>query len=159
MKVKIHLEELKKKNIIYIESIQEGFNKYPNTMLDGSEEQVNTAIRQLFNINGLDNSYADFYYGRLNQQEKNRVQAALDEKEVMVIESLQLSTDDIFIQLNSELLEILLKLTANEVLFSSFYFAKYPCLVWGNYGKRYPVFFKDDSVMQIVIQQIWKRQK
>lgn len=159
MKLKIPLEELKKKTVIYIESIQEGFNKYPNTMLEGSEEQVNNAVRQLFNKNGIDNSYADFYYGRLNQQEKNRVQAALDEKQIMFIESLQLSTDDIFIQLNSELLEILLKLTANEVLFSSFYFVKYPCLVWGNYGKRYPVFFKDDSVMQIALQQIWKRQK
>ena len=156
MKVKIHLEELKKENVIYVENIQEGFNKYPNSMIEGTEEQINNAIRQLFIVNGLENSYADFYYGRLNQEEKNRVKAALDEKEIMVIESLQLSAEDIFVRLNSELLEILLKLTVNEVLFSSFYFAKYPCVVWGNYGKRYPVFFKDESVMQTVIGQIWK---
>ena len=154
MGVKIDLEEFKKKNVIYLENIQEGFNKYPNTMFEGSEDQVNNAIRQLINLNGLENSYADFYYGRLDQEGKNRVKAALDEKEIMVIESLQLSAEDIFIRLNSELLEILLKLTVNEVLFSSFYFAKYPCVVWGNYGKRYPVFFKDDSVMQTIMEQI-----
>lgn len=125
-------------------------------MLEGTEEYVNNAIRQLVNVSGLENSYADFYYGRLDQEAKNKVKAALDEKEIMVIESLQLSAEDIFIRFNSELLEILLKLTVNEVLFSSFYFAKYPCVVWGNYGKRYPVFFKDDSVMQTVVEQIWK---
>lgn len=84
------------------------------------------------------------------------MKAALDEKEIMVIESLQLSAEDIFVRLNSELLEILLKLTVNEVLFSSFYFTKYPCVVWGNYGERYRVFLKDDFVMQTVMEQIWK---
>ena len=156
MQVKIYLEELKKENVIYIENIQEGFSKYPNTMLEGTEEYVNNAIRQLFNVNGLENSYADFYYGRLDKEAKNIVKSALDKKEIMVIESLNLSAEDIFVRLNPELLEILLKLTVNEVLFSSFYFAKYPCVVWGNYGKRYPVFFKDDSVMQTVMEQIWK---
>lgn len=153
--VKVNLEELKKKNVIYIDNIQQGFNKYPNLMLEGAEEHINNSIRQLFIANGLENSYADFYYGRLDEDEKNRVKAALNEKEITIIESLQLSAEDIFIRLNSEILEILLKLTANEVLFSSFYFSEYPCLVWGNYDKRYPVFFKDDSVMNTVINQIW----
>ena len=88
MQVKMYLEELKKENVIYIENIQEGFNKYPNLMLEGTEEYVNNAIRQLFNANGLDNSYADFYYGRLDKEAKDRVKVALDEKEIMVIESL-----------------------------------------------------------------------
>jgi len=156
MEVKIYLEELKNDDFIYIENIQEGFNKYPNLTLEGTEGYINNEIRQLFNANGVKNSYADFYYGRLDQEEKNRVKAALDEKEIIVIESLQLTDNDIFLRLNSELLEILLKLTVNEVLFSSFYFTKYPCLVWGNYGKRYPVFFKDDFVMGIVMEKIWK---
>ena len=155
MGVKMHLEELSKKNVIYIKNIQDGFNTYPNKMLYGNEGQINNAIRQLFSVNGLENSYADFYYGSLNHEEKNRVKAALDEEEILVIDSLQLAPDDIFVRLNSELLEILLKLTFNEVLFSSFYFAKYPCVVWGNYGKRYPVFFKDDSVMKKVIELVW----
>lgn len=154
MQVKINLKELEKENIIYIKNIQDGFNKYPNTMFEGTEEQVNSAIRKLVNLNGFENSYADFYYGRLDKEAKNKVKAELYEKEIMVIESLELSAEDIFLRLNSEILEILLKLTVKEVLFSSFYFAKYPCVVWGNYGKRYPVFFKDDSMMKIVMEQI-----
>jgi hypothetical protein len=152
--VKTNLEELKKQNVIYIENIQDGFNKYPNMMLEGTEEKINNTIRQLFNINGLENSYADFYYGKLDDETKNKVKAALDEKEITLIESLKLGKEDIFLHLNPELLEILLKLTINEVLFSSFYFTKYPCLVWGNYDKCYPVFFKDDSVMKIIKEQI-----
>lgn len=156
MKLKIDLEELKEKNAIYIENIQDGFNEYPNSLLEGTEEYVNNAIRKLFIENGLENSFADFYYGRLDNDGKNKVKAALNEKEILMVESLQLSAEDIFVRLNSELLEILLKLTANEVLFSSFYFTKYPCLVWGNYDKKYPVFFKDDSVMQTIKKNIWK---
>lgn len=154
MTVKMNLEEFKNINVIYIENIQDGFNKYPNLILEGTEEYINNAIKQLININGLENSYADFYYARLDQEGKNIVKAALDEKEIMVIESLQLSSDKIFLGLNPELLEILLKLTANEILFSSFYFVKYPCVIWGNYGKRYPVFFKDISTKDIVVNYI-----
>lgn len=156
MEVKIRLEELKKKNVVYLENIQDGFNKYPNSILEGTEEYVNNAIRQLVTENGLENSYADFYYGRLDDYSKDTIRAALNEKEIMLVESFQLSAEDIFVRLNSELLEILLKLTANEVLFSSFYFTKYPCLVWGNYDKKYPVFFKDDSVMETITKNIWK---
>jgi len=149
----VRLDEIKE-NIIYIKNIQEGFNKYPNTTLEGTEEYVNNAIRRLFNANGIENSYADFYYGKLDQEEKNRVRAALNEKEIMVVESLKLSAEDIFIRPNPELLEILLKLTASEILFSSFYFTKYPCLVWGNYGHRYPIFFKDELAMQTIMEDV-----
>ena len=152
--IKISLEEFKKKNVIYLDKIQDGFNKYPNIMLEGTEEYVNDAIRKLFKENGIDNSYADFYYGRLDQEAKNKVQDALNKEEIDFIESLQLNENEIFLRLNQKLLEILLKLTGNEVLFSSFYFAKYPCIVWGNYDKKYPIFFKDKSVMKIVMEEI-----
>ena len=80
------------------------------------------------------------------------MKAVLNESETKLVESLKLSSEDIFIRLNSELLEILLKLTSNEILFSSFYFAKYPCLVWGNYGHRYPIFFKDELAKQMIME-------
>ncbi|GKX67391.1 hypothetical protein [Inconstantimicrobium mannanitabidum] len=153
--LKITLEELKDKGIIYIENIQRGFSKYPNLIIEGSEEYVNNAVKQLVAANGIENSYADFYYGRLDEDEKNKVKEALNEREIVIVESLQLSKDDIFVHLNDELLEILLKLTSKEVLFSTFYFTKYPTLVWGNYGRRYPVFFKDEFVMETVKEQIW----
>ena len=152
--VKINLKELKKQDIIYIDKVQDGFNKYPNMILEGTEDEVNKGIRDIVKENGLENSYADFYYGRLDEEAKNNVRAALDEKEIALIESLKLEENEIFLRLNPELLEILLKLTAKEVLFSSFYFSKYPCTVWGNYGRKYPIFFKDNSVMKIVMEEI-----
>lgn len=152
--VKISLEQLKNKNVIYIKNIQDGFDKYPNIILEGTEEKVNNAIRKLFSKNGLENSYGDFYYGRLDEESKNKVKSALNEEEIYLIESLQLGKEDIFLRLDSELLEILLKLTSNEILFSTFYFTKYPCTVWGNYNKKYPVFFKDNSAMEILMGEI-----
>jgi hypothetical protein len=147
------LKEIKE-NAIYFKNIQEGFNKYPNTMINGTEEYVNGTVRKLFSVNGIENSYADFYYGKLDPEERNRVRAALNEKEIMLIESLKLSSEDIFIGLNSEILDILLKLTSKEILFSSFYFTKYPCMVWGNYGHQYPIFFKDELAMKTILEGI-----
>lgn len=152
--IKISLEELKNRNAIYIRNIQDGFDKYPNCMIEGTEEEVSKSIIKLVNANGLENSYADFYYGRLSKEEKENVKSALHESEVRFIESLKLNENDIFVKINFELLEILLKLTAKEVLFSSFYFTKYTCLVWGNYGRRYPVFFKNDDIRKIIINEI-----
>lgn len=153
---KINLEQLKNLNSIYLDNILDGFNKYPNINIEGSDDDVNNAIRALVDANGFENSYGDFYYGRIDEEAKSKVRVCLNEEEIELIESLELDKDNIFILLTPELLEILLKLTANEVLFSSFYFTKYPCLVWGNYGRKYPVFFKDESVMKIVLEDILK---
>lgn len=156
LEMKISSEEFKNKNVIHIDNIQDGFDKYPNLILEGTEEYVNNAIRKLVSENGFENSFADFYYGRLDEESKSKVKAALNEKEVNLIEALNLGEENIFFRLNLELLEILLKLTASEVLFSSFYFAKYSCIIWGNYDRKYPVFFKDDSAMEIITNHLWK---
>lgn len=157
--IKINLEELKKQNSIYLDNIMDGFNKYPNTTIEGTEEVVNNTIRKLVQANGLENSYGDFYYGRIDEEAKIRVKASLSEDEIVLIDSLNLTKDDLFIRLTPRLLEILLKLTAKEILFSTFYFTKYPCLVWGNYGMKYPVFFKDETVMKIVEKEIFSKSR
>ena len=153
---KITLEEFKMLNSIYLDNILDGFNNYPNITIEGTEEDVNNAIKSLVHANGFENSYGDFYYGRIDEEAKIRVKASLSEDEIVLIDSLKLTKDDLFIRLTPRLLEILLKLTAKEILFSSFYFTKYPCLVWGNYGRKYPVFFKDETVMNIVKEAISK---
>lgn len=152
--LKISLDELKKKNIIYINNIMDGFHKYPNSTIEGTEEEVNNLVRNIVKLNGLENSYADFYYGRLDNEAKDKVKERLNKKEIEFIESLNLDKDNIYLRLNIELLQILLKLTSNEILFSSFYFTKYPCTVWGNYGNKYPIFFKDERVMKIILEEI-----
>lgn len=151
---KINLEEFKKLNSIYLDNILDGFNNYHNITIEGTEEDVNNAIRMLVQANGFENSYGDFYYGRIDEEAKNKVKASLKAEEIALIESLEMGKEDIFLSLTPEIFEILLKLTAKEILFSSFYFTKYPCLVWGNYGRKYPVFFKDETVMNILKEAI-----
>lgn len=38
-------------------------------------------------------------------------------------------------------LTLLADLSARELLFSTFYFTRPRCTVWGNYGLKYPVFY------------------
>ena len=138
-------QEIKKENILYFDNIQKGFDNYKNTIIEGTEEFVNNIIRKLYIKNTEKNSFADFYYGRLNSDEKERVKRALSEDEVKIIEDLNLGKEEIFLRLNNEILEILLKLTTKEILFSTFYFTKSKCTIWGNYNMKYPIFFEDDE--------------
>ena len=39
------------------------------------------------------------------------------------------------------------RLNSNEILFSSIYFTKEECTIWGNYNKRFPIFYKEEHVL------------
>ncbi|MCI6190629.1 MAG: hypothetical protein MR691_11940 [Clostridium sp.] len=152
------MQEIEKENILYFDNIQEGFEKYENTIIEGSEEFVNNIIRNLYIKNTPENSFADFYYGRLKEEEREKVKLVLNENEIKIIEDLNLGKDEIFLRLNNEILEILLKLTAKEILFSTFYFTKSKCTIWGNYNMKYPIFFKNNEAFMELKKEIYMKE-
>lgn len=136
------LETLLEKGAIWFERIEEGFNLYPYYLMEGSEDELYKKLKVLVEKNGYENSYVDFYYGRLTEDAKELVRNALTKEEVAYLDSLDLNHDTIYFPLNETLLEITAKLSVQEVLFSTYYFCKYPCTVWGNYNRKFPVFIK-----------------
>lgn len=138
----ISLEELKRQGAIYIERIEEGIERYPYTNLEGSGREIFEKIYELVQENGWECSFVDFYYGRLTQEQKKVVLAQLSEEERSYLLKRTPMSHELYFPLDEKLLSITVKLTVNETLFSTFYFCKNPCTIWGNYNKKFPVFSK-----------------
>ncbi len=88
--------------------------------------------------------FADFYFGRLTGQEKEAVLSHLSDSSREYILALDAGPDDLYYQLDGPDdpgLAILADLSARELLFSTFYFTRPRCTVWGNYDLKYPVFY------------------
>ncbi len=136
------LKTMLEKGAIWFERIEEGLDNYSYYYLEGTEEELLQEIKDLVIKNDYENSFVDFYYGRLNIEEKEIVQKALTKDEIDYIYTLNLE-DNIYFPLDEKLLTITVKLSAREILFSTFYFCKTPCTVWGNYNKKFPVFYTE----------------
>lgn len=141
----INLEDLIEAGAIFVKSIQEGFDIYDYEFLEGNEEYLKEKIQELYKTNGVENSFVDFYYGRLTKTEKEAVDKFLNQKQQDYIESLALKETDIYFQLDNMLLEITLHLSAKEALFSTFYFTKHKCTIWSNYNLKYPMFYEKNE--------------
>lgn len=130
---------------IYFEHIQEGLDQYYNTMLEGTESELYEKIESLYTQNENEESYVDFYYGKLSYEERNNLKEQLSKKALSVLERYECLKEPVFLLLNKELLYLTAELNAKELLFSTYYFCKFPCTVWGNYNLRYPVFTKENK--------------
>lgn len=135
------VEELKEKGAIYIPNIEDGFLYYSHYLMEGSSEEITHQLEELIKENGYEHSYVDFYYGRLTEEERKRVEAVLSKEELEFLNNLN-TTDSIYFPLSDSLFKLTLKLSLSELLFSTYYFCKTPCTVWGNYNYVFPVFYE-----------------
>lgn len=142
----ISLEDLINKGGIYFKSITEGFDKYDNYTLEGSEEEIFNEIYRFREENGVENSFVDFYYGILKEEEKERIKKILDKDNLSILSKYEELKEVVYLELNDEILKLTAKLNAREALFSTYYFTKNPCTIWGNYGLTYPVFINNDKL-------------
>ena len=133
-------DELINKGCTCIENIEEGLREYDWEYLEGSRDDLHQYLWHKILENGMENSYLDFYYGSLKQEEKNRIQAVLKPEEKEYLEKLCLEEDQIYFSMTEELFELAFGLSESEALFSSFYFRNDPCTVWSNYGHKFVVF-------------------
>lgn len=140
-------EHLKDRGALLIHRITDGMEEYESLILNGSIEEYHVFLRGLLRENGTQDSFADFYYSMVSEEARAMIMSVLTPEEKIIISSLDTS-DGIYYPLTEELLPVLLKLTSREILFSTFYFSKYPCTLWGNYDMQYPVLFRDGAVRE-----------
>ncbi len=134
------IEQLKEAGAIYLEHIQEGFEYYNYKVVSWNQEEACEHIRKLWLLNGPEHSFADFYYYRLDNEAKKKVNSILNEEEINYIKAISSSWEEIIFSLDEILISIIIKLNNTEMLFSTFYFTKEPCTLWGNYHGEYIVF-------------------
>ncbi|QHQ59466.1 hypothetical protein Ana3638_00520 [Anaerocolumna sedimenticola] len=137
-------KELLNKNAVLLKNVEEGFANREYFILKGDRKGFKAFMHKALNRNGEAEVYADFYYPNLSIEQRNGFLKALSKENLDIFKKYNWP-DKIYIGLNSELLDFLLDITMDELLFCSFYFTRFPCTVWGNYNLTFPVFFKDSE--------------
>ena len=99
-------------------------------------------------LNGVENSYVDFYFNVLEEDAKIRFKELLncEDKEFMEKFEGENSKSGIYYNLTLESIPFIVRIITKEILFSTIYFTKEPFTIWGNYNEKFPVFYKEKSV-------------
>lgn len=153
----IGLQELKELGAVYVEELQIGQTGNSFHMLEGRKEEYYEFLNALVEKNGLDTSYGDFYYSRVEEHGREVLFMNCTMGEVRVLQELFFDAKNepqenpfLLIQLEERVLKALLEISYNELLFSSFYFPKVGCTIWSNYNGRFLVFTKEEAVSRQV---------
>jgi hypothetical protein len=137
------IEGLKSAGGIYIKNIQDGFDSYDFEVVKMTLDDAYRKILSYYLINGYENSFVDFYYFKLKEEEKMKIETFLSGEELDYLKELQkekFTLDEIIFSIDPTLLNITVKLNYYQALFSTFYFTKEPCTLWGNYNQEYVIF-------------------
>ena len=136
------VKDLIKKGAIYFDDIATGLQLYQDFIIPMDEVQAAVRFRRLIEKNGAENCFADFYYFKVDQAAREYINSILREEELRFIESLRPDDpeNDFIFPLTIELLDIIVKLNASEIMFCTLYFTKDRSTWWGNYGKQYVAF-------------------
>ena len=153
MLISVNENDFKDKVNIRFNNITEGINRFEKKVLendksDDFEKSIISFLQEAVKLNGVENSYVDFYYNILEDDEKRRFKELLDLRDTDFIEKFECknSEEGIYYNLTLESIPFIARITVQEILFSTIYFTKEPFTIWGNYNEKFPVFYKEESV-------------
>lgn len=142
-------EELRQRGAIFFEKITEGFHDYADVKLVLDEKKALAHFKNLKKEYGAENSFTDFYYYRLDEDAREMVNELLTPEEQSYLSLLKPDDEEeIIFPLDDKLLKIIVKLNAEEMLFSTIYFVagkaggRARTTWWGNYEHGY-ICFRD----------------
>jgi hypothetical protein len=154
-----------------IDSVDEGFETYVSGILDvresapteeelGSipfgviedynilyEERFIQFIRRVQDENRGERNFVDCYLKEAHSGGLLTALELLDYKDKLVfLELLRKGIDDNpYLELNDKIVELMLKLSTREILFTTMFYRERPITIWGNYDMAFPVFFKSEE--------------
>lgn len=114
-------------------------------MAEGDEEALETYVCHLLEENGRENTYFDFYFGTLSQEEQRRAEMVLSSEQVRFLHESDLpdSREDVYFPFEESLFAIALRFSVTQMLFSTFYFPMLRKTVWSSYEGKFIVFSYD----------------
>lgn len=145
-------KELQEQGAIFFEKITEGFHEYADVKLVMDEKKALAHFNNLRKEYGKENCFADFYYFRLDEDAQEMVNELLSAEDRSYLQLIkpdpEILEDEIIFPLDDHLLKIIVKLNAEEMLFSTIYFVegkssgRARTTWWGNYEHEY-ICFRD----------------
>lgn len=131
-------------DVIFFDNIKYGLDNYNNEIVVMSEDEALHFFKTKLKQAETEGAYADFYYGRLDSDARQIIDKELSEEEKDYVQKLiTIDKEEIIYPLDEMLLQIIVKLNAREILFSTIYFTGEPKVRstwWGNYNQEYIVF-------------------
>lgn len=153
MLISVNENDFKDKVNIRFNNITEGISRFENKILEADnsydfEQCIIGFLEEAVRLNGVENSYVDFYFNVLQEDAKIRFKELLncEDKEFMKAFEEENSEAGIYYNLTLESIPFIVRITTKEVLFSTIYFTKEPFTIWGNYNEKLPVFYEEKSV-------------
>ncbi|MDU2121727.1 MAG: hypothetical protein E7E64_04240 [Clostridium celatum] len=153
MLISVNEKDFKDKVNIRFNNITEGISRFDNKILEADnsydfEQCIIGFLEEAVRLNGVENSYVDFYFNVLEEDAKIRFKELLncEDKEFMKEFEGENSKSGIYYNLTLESIPFIVRITTKEVLFSTIYFTKEPFTIWGNYNEKFPVFYEEKSV-------------
>lgn len=153
MLIPINEKEFKERVKIKFNNVSEGFSKYENKTIEAYndncfETNMIKFLEEAMELNGVDNSYVDFYYNILSETDKIRFKEMLDNEDKEFIRNFEKENNNgIYFKLSKQCIPFINRLNSREILFSTIYFTKESLTIWGNYNKKFPVFYLESTVL------------
>ena len=153
MLISVKENVFKKEVEIKFNNITEGFNRYKNKTISAINEEnfergMICFLEEAVKLNGIENSYVDFYYNNLEEDEKRRLKQFINSEDKEFIRKFENENgmSGVYFNLTLESIPFITRITSKEVLFSTIYFVKKPFTIWGNYNKKFPVFYREKGI-------------
>lgn len=143
------IKKLQELGAIYFEKVQTGLKDYTDEVIEMTDKEAIKLFKELKSKHGDKNSYTDFYYFKLDDVSREMIDEELTDSDKEYLESIRPTDfvdEQIVFPLTDNLLRIVAKLNASEILFSTIYFLESEdakrVTYWGNYNSEY-ICFKD----------------
>lgn len=149
----VEVKLLKEKQAILIDQVLDGFRAYPHVLVQGKAASLQQFLFACLEFNGEEQSFADCYYGQLKKSEQQRFVEGLSDMEKGILSRFAWEEGAVFYPLTKENLPLLSDITARGWLFSTFYFTRYPCTIWGNYDGVYPIFCRSQAELNPYLER------
>jgi hypothetical protein len=148
---------------IRFNNILEGMNTYKNYIIAplnemdtyNREENYINFMKKCFKINKKVNNEAslvvDFYLSKLNDDQYNKLLLMVSDEDKIILEYLYKNKykSNYYYILGEEILPFFVRLCTRELFFVTFYFKGYEATIWGNYDFKFPIFYKDENILQV----------
>lgn len=166
---KIDNNEFKEKVSIYVENVNNGFERcisgileYEDLTLDNmtenlkdKEDTIIDFIREAYRINNCKDIYIDFYFENLTMESIEIIKNNIEKEDIEVLERHveKFENEGPYFKLEHEgLIPFFMRLNTRELFFSTFYFNEVPMTFWGNYNYSFPVFFKCEKDFEFYLK-------
>lgn len=151
--IPIDTDDFKRNVKIRFNNILDGFDTFKNfTISADSLDYENLFINFVTNIFKYNSNYCyiDFYLSRLNEEDKKKMISLSCEEDAQLLKAIFNSNfdTDFFKIENKDILPLLVRLSAREIFFITFYFTEVPVTIWGNYNMRFPCFTETEETLE-----------